>query len=218
MRHLILEPVTKSLSIGLGAIMVLVAACGQSGTASQAEVEKLPTIQPQLPEVPTLPPPPHPVRYNDESYSVYGLRKELRKEIDKDVTLTGYIVNIYQPEPCPKGETCPPPRAPHLWLADTPEEKDVEKLIRLCGYAENHEELAKAARSARTKPDPESGIIPIPNDFAVGAKVKVKAHFAYISGLGFNDASGLLDYRGHETLEGGKAPVRKKPSVQKVEF
>lgn len=211
MRHLIL--------IGFLASVALVAACGQKSSQDSAEVEKLPTIQPNLPEVPTLPPPPHPVKYDDQSYSVYGLRKELRRIIDKDVAVTGYIVNIYEPEPCPKGETCPPPRAPHLWLADTANEKDPEKLVRVCGYAENHEELEKAKRSPHAaKPDPESGIIPIPTDFALDAKIKVNAHFAYVSGLGFNDASGLLDYKGHETLQGGTQPAKKATPAQKVEF
>ncbi|MCB9667334.1 MAG: hypothetical protein H6715_04335 [Myxococcales bacterium] len=197
----------------------LLTACGQAGQGGdKPQVEKLPTIQPHLPEVPTLPPAPYPVRYDDQSFSVYGLRKELRKVIDQDVTLTGYIVNIYAPEPCPKGETCPPPRAPHLWLADSPEEKDPEKLIRLCGYAENHEELAKAARSSKAKPEPESGMVATPTDFAEGAKIKVKGRFAYVSGLGFNDASGLLDYKGHETLEGGSQPNHKAPSAKKIDF
>ncbi|QQR89266.1 MAG: hypothetical protein IPJ88_13780 [Myxococcales bacterium] len=192
----------KTLSIGLvGLLLTLLAACDKG---SGAEVEKLADIQPNLPQVPTLPPPPFPVQYSDQSYSVYGLRKKLRNVIDTDVEVTGYIVNIYEPDPCPKGETCPPPRAPHIWLADKADEQDKEQWIRVGGYAENHEEIEKAIRGPKQKIDPESGMIPIPTDFAVGAKIKVKANFTHVSGTGFNDAAGLLDYRGHETLSGGR--------------
>ena len=102
-------------------------------------------------------------------------------------------------------------------MADKMGETETEKKIRLCGYAENHEELEKAKKSGAPKPDPESGIAPIPTDFAVGAKIKVNARFAYISGMNFNDAAGLLDYRGHETLEGGAKSTKAIPT-QRVEF
>ena len=49
--------------------------------------------------------------------------------------------------------------------------------------------------------DPESGMLPVPTDFLIGAKVKVSGRFARISGTGFNISNGLLEYRGHETLE-----------------
>lgn len=195
--------------------MTLLGACDKG---SNAEVEKLADIQPNLPQVPTLPPPPHPIQYSDQSYSIYGLRKKLRNVIDTDVEATGYIVEMYEPEPCPKGETCPPARAPHVWLADDAAEQDKEKWIRVCGYAENHEQVEKAIKSPQKQPDPESGIIPVPTDFAKGAKIKVKARFSHVSGMGFNDAAGLLDYRGHETLSGGATTGASKPAAQRVAF
>jgi hypothetical protein len=52
---------------------LLSAACEQTTSASEgeAEAEQLPEIVPSLPEVPTLPPPPFPTTYEDDSYSVY---------------------------------------------------------------------------------------------------------------------------------------------------
>ena len=60
--------------------------CEQVTSASDAEseAEQLPEIVPNLPEVPTLPPPPFPTTYEDDSYSVYGLRTRLTKVLDTD--------------------------------------------------------------------------------------------------------------------------------------
>ena len=67
-------------TLGLGTLQ----ACESAGQA-KVQVEKLPEVKPSLPAVPTLPPPPHPTQYADQSYSVYGLRRQLRKTIDTDV-------------------------------------------------------------------------------------------------------------------------------------
>ncbi|MCG8555876.1 MAG: hypothetical protein MJD61_11410 [Proteobacteria bacterium] len=176
---------------------------------ARVEVQELPPVKPDLPSVPTLPPPPHPVRYEDESYSVYGLRKKMRSVLDSDVSLTGYVVKIYEPPPCPRAKRrkkqCPPANAPHLWLGDVRDEQDRTKLVLLGGYAENHEAIADAIRlerRGRKQRIPKgSGLLPIPTDFGVGNKIRVKARFAYMSGAGFHSSQGVLEYGGHETLE-----------------
>lgn len=168
------------------------------------KIERLPDVSPQLPSVPKLPPPPYPIQYPDNSYSVYGVRKKMDKTIDSDVEVTGYIVEIYEPPECPEGQKCEV-KAPHMWIADAKGESDDAKRLMVVGYAENQEQLQEAIDDAKKgkyePPDPESGILPIPTDFAVGNKVKVKGHFAHVSGSGFMSADGVLDYRGHETLE-----------------
>ncbi|MFW6067723.1 MAG: hypothetical protein ACOC97_05240 [Myxococcota bacterium] len=177
--------------------------CEQEGQ-SNLTVERLPDVNPQLPEVPKLPPPPHPIQYEDNSYSVFGLRKKMKDTIDSEVEVTGYIVEIYEPPECPEGEKCEV-KAPHMWIADTEGESDAEKRLMVVGYAENQKEIdeavEKAERGQYEPPDPESGILPIPTDFEVGNEVKVKGQFAHVSGSGFMSADGVLDYRGHETLE-----------------
>ena len=186
------------------AAVLLGSACdGQSGAA--VEVEKLPDIKPDLPTVPTLPPPPHPVQYPDSSYSVFGLRKRIKNTMDTEVDLTGYVVETYKAPECPEGKPCPQPRAPHVYLADSKGEADGEKRILLVGYAENQkaiDEALVAKKKGKYKPPPaESGMLPIPIDLFPGAKVKVKARFTRVSGAGFAQSDGLLDYRGHTTLE-----------------
>lgn len=169
------------------------------GPASDLRIERLPQVDPSVPAVPTIPPPPHPVTYPDSSYSLFGLRRRSGETIDHDVELTGYIVEIYAPPECPRGETCRPAAAPHIWLADTAGETDRTKRIRVTGYAMSHQELEEA-RGARN-PVAEDGETPIPTDFAVGNRIKVSGRFSSISQMGFNDSAGLIDYRGHSTLQ-----------------
>ena len=192
---------TSVLAAALGGS---IGACeGQGGP--QVEVEKLPDIKPSLPAVPKLPPPPYPVQYSDNTYSLFGLRKRMRNTMDTEVELTGYVVETYVPPECPKDKVCPQARAPHVFVADDKNETDPTKRIRLVGYAENQkaidEAIADAKRGKTKAPPEESGILPIPADLFPGAKIKIKAQFTRVSGSGFSDADGLLDYRGHTTLE-----------------
>ncbi len=174
-------------------------------SASQVAVEKLPDIKPSLPAVPTLPPPPHPVQYPDGSYSLFGLRKRMKNTMDTELEMTGYVVETYVPPECPEDKNCPPARAPHVYLADTKDEQDPTKRILLVGYAENQKTIDEAIvdtkRGKYKPPDPESGLLPVPVDLFPGAKIKAKARFARVSGSGFAQSDGVLDYRGHTTIE-----------------
>jgi len=186
------------------AAALLGTACDTQST-SQVAVEKLPDIKPSLPAVPTLPPAPHPVQYTDSSYSLFGLRKRIKNTMDTEVDVTAYVVETYAPPECPKEKNCPQARAPHVYLADAKDEADAAKRILLVGYAENQkaidEAIADAKKGKVTQPDPESGLLPIPTDLFPGAKVKVHARFARVSGSGFAQSDGVLDYRGYTTLE-----------------
>jgi hypothetical protein len=181
---------------------VLLMGCDSGG---DLKVEKLPDVRPNLPEVPTLPPPPHPVQYPDGSYSVYGLRKRLRKTMDNEASVTGYIVEVYKAPECPKGEACPRPSAPHAWIAVKPNESAADKRLLIGDYAENQDAVDEARAKAKTgsyKPPPsDTGLPPIPTDFDVGAKIKVQGRFTRMSAGGFNQSEGLIEYKGHETLE-----------------
>lgn len=178
--------------------------CGQTAEA-KVQVEKLPDVTPTLPPVPTLPPPPHPIQYGDQSYSVFGVRRAMRRTISTDVELTGYIAEVYQPPECDKGKKCPLPPAPHIWVADTKEETERSKMLLVAGYAENQAAIDDAVKDARrgkkVAPPEDSGLLPVPVDFIKGAKVKLKGRFAYMSASGFQSSEGVLGYNGHETLE-----------------
>lgn len=187
-----------------GIALLLVVGCGEQA-ASDLTIERLPDVNPQLPDVPQLPPPPHETQYADQSYSVYGVRRRSGQTMDNEVSVTGYIVEIYQPPVCEEGRTCDPPAAPHLWIADTREPAADEPRLMLAGYAENQTQIDEAIelheRGRDPEIDPESGIIPVPYDLAVGAKIKVRGRFTRMSSAGFNVSNGLIEYRSHEILE-----------------
>ncbi len=196
-------------ALALLGLVLPVAGCEKAAEA-KVQVEKLPEVKPSLPGVPTLPPPPHPTQYSDQSYTVYGLRRQLRKTIDTDVSVTGYIAKVFVPPECPPKQQCPLPPAPHMWMSDVQGETDESKLLLVAGYAENQAAIDDAIKAAKKgkKPTEEElkeqqdmGILPIPTDFYAGVKVKVTGRFSYISGSGFQSSEGVLTYGGHETLE-----------------
>lgn len=191
------------------ASLVPITGCEQTA-AAKVPVEKLPEVKASLPPVPTLPPAPFPVQYPDQSYSVYGLRRAIRRTISTEVTVTAYIAKVYTPPECPPKEKCPLPPAPHVWLGDTKTETDPAKLVLVGGYAENQkaiEEALKEAKKGKKEAPPEdTGLVPIPTDFFQGAKIKLKGRFSYMSGAGFQSSEGVMDYGGHELLEPGTPP------------
>ncbi|HEY2736347.1 MAG TPA: hypothetical protein VGI70_20250 [Polyangiales bacterium] len=190
----------------------------ESTAAAKVPVEKLPEVKATLPPVPTIPPAPFPVQYGDQSYSVYGLRRALRRTIGTDVNLTGYIAKVFVPPECPPKEKCALPPAPHFWLADTKDETDPSKYLLVGGYAENQKALDDAIKDskkgkAKQAPPEDTGLIPVPTDIFPGAKIKLKGRFTYMSGAGFQSSEGVLDYAGHETLEPG-TPLEPSPSAK----
>jgi hypothetical protein len=195
----------------LGGVVPMVG-CDQMAKPN-VTVERLPDVKPTLPPVPTLPPPPHPTQYADQSYSVYGVRRALRKTIDTDVTITGYIAKVFVPPECPKDQKCPLPPAPHMWLSDVQGEADETKLLLVAGYAENQKAIDDAIKDAKKgkKQDlaalAEMGVLAIPTDLFPGAKLKATGRFSYISGSGFQSSEGVLTYGGHETLEPAAEPA-----------
>jgi hypothetical protein len=134
----------------------------------------------------------------------------MRKTINNEVTITGYVAKVFTPPECPPKEKCPLPPAPHIWLADTKEEADNTKMLLVGGYSENQKAIDDAiadAKKGKNKAPPEdTGLVPVPTDLFKGAKVKLKGRFTYMSGAGFQSSEGVLDYAGHETLEPGEAP------------
>ena len=199
--------ITSGLTaVGMLGAFGLLAGC-EGGPASDITIEALPEVRPSLPAVPQIPPPPHPVTYGDGSYSVYGLRARLNNTIDQSHAVTGYVVEIYEPPECPADEPCPTPSAPHFFLSDTVEEQERSKWLRVVGYAENHAQVEEAIEANRRgryeRPDPVTGQLPIPVEMAQGAKLKVTGQFTHVSGTGFSDSAGLLEFRDYEVLEGG---------------
>ena len=172
-------------------------ACGD-GIESNVTAERLPDPEPNLPDVPTIPPPPHPTRYPDQTYSVYGVRHMMSTTMDHDVSVTGYIVEIYQPPECDTQEACPRALAPHIYLADEASESDDRKRLMVAGYASRQGEIEEARRGRQ---EVVEGVPMIPTDFEVGNKVTIRGAFQRYSGVGFSASNGLIEFSSHTTLE-----------------
>jgi hypothetical protein len=190
--------------VAVGALLMALASC----KTRQAPVveQELPEIRPNLPPVPKVPPPRHKIQYDDGAWSVYGLRKRIRQTIDEEVRVKAHVVKVFQAEPCPEGETCPPPAMPHLWLGDDLDETSERHLLRLVGYAQSQEEMDQAAADAKRGrgPSPEAqaaGLPPIVHDWQTGKQYLIKGRFTRSSGAGFAHSEGLLEYMEHECLD-----------------
>jgi hypothetical protein len=190
----------------LSSALVLALAGCTGGPAADLTIVPLEQVSPDLPAVPTIPPPRFEVQYSDGSYSVFGIRRRAEETMNQDVTITGWVVDVFEPEPCEEGRTCPPAAAPHVWLYDENEvPEDRREMLLLTAYASNHELVQEAIENAqRPRPreldaDPLLGVT-IPHDLLRGARIKVTAQFTRV-GNGFSNSTGLLVYRSHETLQ-----------------
>lgn len=191
----------KLKSIRALSVLALLTAIGGCDHAPSLRVERLPDVQPDLPEVPQIPPPP--AAFPDGSVPIARLRRSLAENLDHETTVQGYIVEIYQPPECPRRQQCPLPTAPHLYLADSPNEGDESKRLLIVGYAATQEEYETLVRlGARRPPGPDGQALP-PVDFAVGNRVKFTGQFVTTSmaSPGFSSTAGLVDYARHETVE-----------------
>jgi len=129
----------------------------------------------------TLPPPPSfkekahaPINYPDGSNSVYGVQKNMKFNIGKDISATGTITSIYQCPKCAKKnkEECPVCRRPHFFLAD--DEASEEKAILVADYSK------KFARS---------------KSFRIGSRINVSGSFSKSTGDGFSSSYGVLVFK-----------------------
>jgi hypothetical protein len=193
--------------VALAAVLTVLAlaACETPQTAPVAAEQNLPEIRPNLPPIPDVPPPRHKIQYDDGTWSVYGLRKRAEQNIGEEVRVKAYVAKIYEPQPCPEGQTCPPPPMPHLWLGDDLDETKERSLLRVVGYATSQADMDKA------REDFEKGVAPDLEREAAGLKVVwdwqqgkqyiVKGLFERASGSGFSYSGGLLDYLDHQCLD-----------------
>jgi len=179
-----------------------------------------------LPSVPTLPPPP-PTRHTDGAFTVYGVRHEaLRTPADyytKQHRLHGFIVSLYVPrvteggragQVCNQNDRCNEER-PHIYIADTRNERDPQRLMMVTGYATFQYEIDDAKRATRNgpPPPPPPGAPPglqrtIPTDFDEGAEVVVTGMLVRRAGNGQADSNGLLEYVSHTTTTPAPPPAR----------
>jgi hypothetical protein len=191
--------------IAVFALAACLPACGGEDAAkSKLVVKQLDSYKPNLPTVPTIPKPNVPETYPDGSYSVYGLRRQINKTIETQVTVTAYIADIYEKPVCPEGKTCHT-IMPHLFLADEKDEPLERRHLRLVGYAKSFKEMedeqAKAEKGVEEELPEGVYLAPIVWDWREQHKYKITGRFTRQSGEGFMATDGLIEYASHECLD-----------------
>lgn len=172
--------------------------------ARKVTAEKVDTYKPNLPPVPNIPKPSVSETFEDGSHSVYGLRKQIVKTIETQVTVTAYIAKIYQKPACEEGQACFT-LMPHLFLADVKDETIEKRLLRVVGYAKSFKEMddQKEKDAKGIKEELPEGVYlpPVIWDWREGYKYKITGRFTRQSGEGFMATDGLLEYQKHECLD-----------------
>jgi hypothetical protein len=151
--------------------------------AGAAGAQELPPVKVDLPPQPSWAASNIPEKYPDGKWSVRGLRKKIKANVDHDVDIKGFLVDVYQCPPeqqkCPKGKVCKPCDQPHYFVGDTKDTKK-ERAMVVCNYP--------------VKPKPP--VLP-----PVGTEVVVTGHFTREAG-GFAASDGLLDHKRTTTTDG----------------
>jgi hypothetical protein len=177
-----------ALAGSLLSIAVFGTACGGSSSgASMAEPEAtaLPPIKVDLPPPPSFAASDIPDKLPNGNNSIHGLRKNKMRYcmatppgkeppaeclMNKDIKVTGYLLEVYQCPVCPKKQTCKMCDQPHFFLGDKPDTKK-EKALMVVDY------LAPKQK---------------PPALTVGKQYDVGGTFAINSPTGFGSSDGLL--------------------------
>jgi hypothetical protein len=195
----------KRISMVLAGIAAVVLVLGCKGKEGQPKAEQVDSYKPNLPSVPTIPKPTAPETYPDGSFSVYGLRKQIAKTIDTQVTVTAYIAKIYQKPVCDENVACPA-LMPHFYLADDKSESLERRFLRVVGYANSFQAMddQKERDEKGLKDEPmEDGTMlpPIIWDWQEGRKYKITGYFTRQTSEGFMATDGNIEYRSRECLD-----------------
>lgn len=162
----------------LAAALVLSACSTHEGSSAIGQEEgasaQLAEIKVNLPPPPTFEKEHAPEKYADGSLSVYGLRKDLKANLEKQAKVRGYIVEVYQCPACPKGQECRCDK-PHLWIADrSGDGKD--KALMVTGIPVKNPQTRRKM------------------EWYTGVAYHFTGLFSRMSGTGFSDSDGLLVY------------------------
>lgn len=188
---------TTSLLVAMCIGAVALTGCDKSEEQAPAvEKEELPTIRIEgLPAAPDFDEARAPETWEDGSLSIYGLRKDIDaavKEGDegKEVMVKGYVQDIYVAPECPKNELCPPPKQPHVWISDKPDEKGKKRAMMVVNYRYSIPDFE--AKKWKGEPD----VI-----LEKGKRYTFKGKFKRFSDTGFADDRGLLEFVAYRPLD-----------------
>jgi hypothetical protein len=149
-------------------------ACSGSSSGAtmgpEPEATALPPIKVDLPPAPSFAASDIPIKYPDGVWTTRGLRKQKAETLTKDVSVRGFLIEVYQCPPCPKGQTCKLCDQPHFFIGDKADTKK-EKALMVVDYL-----MPKQKPPALT----------------VGKQYDISGTFSINSPTGFGSSEGLL--------------------------
>mgnify|MGYP006865025018 CR=1 FL=1 len=155
---------------------------GALGDGEEGSTTQLPKNKVNLPSPPSCQKEHAPESYSDGSLSIYGLRKKLRKNLNQQVTVKAYIVEVYT---CPcnlRKKSCKCDK-PHIWLSDRASGKK-EKGMMMTGYPKKDPKSRKKIK------------------WKLGMAYHFTGVFSRNSGTGFSASDGLLIHQEHAPAVG----------------
>jgi hypothetical protein len=178
------------LSLSLGTLLA-VSGCDDAAEGAAAEAapkEVLPNIAVELPPTPNFDEGKAPEKWDDGSYSIFGLRSKIDEnlaagESGTEIWIKGYVQDIYVPTECPEGQLCPPSKQPHFWITDSQGEGGKKRALMIVSYAYQIPEW----EMEQWKDVPQ---VVIEKD----KQYKIKGVFKRFSNTGFAHDNGLVDF------------------------
>lgn len=154
-------------------LLMLAAGCSNSSsgaTMAEPEATALPPIKVDLPSPPSFSASDVPEKNPDGTFTVRGLRKKKAENLNKEIKVKAYLLEVYQCPKCPKGQTCKLCDQPHFFMGDKPDTKK-EKALMVVDYL-----------SPKQKPPA----------LTVGKQYDVAGTFSINSPTGFGASDGLV--------------------------
>ena len=131
------RPVILMGSVFVAASMTALVGCNNTSNAGTGlnteEAVAIPGMKIDLPPPPSFADQDQPLGFPDGTVTVFGLRKQLDKYLEKDVKVKAYLLDVYVCPVCPKGQTCKLCDQPHFFLSDKVDGKK-EKALMVVDY------------------------------------------------------------------------------------
>lgn len=133
-------------------------------------------------------------KWEDNTWSIYGLRKNLDEnvksgEAGNTVEVKGYVLEIYEPTPCPEGERCVMGKQPHIWITDKADQQGRKRAMMVVGYRFP----IKDYEAKTWEKEPEV-------TFEKGKQYTFRGEFKRNSSTGFSHSQGLLEFKFYRAL------------------
>lgn len=146
----------------------------------------------QLPASPAFVESQAPVQYPDGVFSVRGLREDIDANVQDgdagiEIRLRAYVLEVYVAPDCPEDEICPPPKQPHVWVVDHPEQRGKRRAMLVANYRFSIPEWD----SERWKGLPDVVLEP-------GKQYTFKGKFRRFTDTGFASDRGVLEFVAYE--------------------